>query len=716
MRTTSLVWPAVSKVLGAVCLAASVCSPCIAIEYPGPAPGKAQATVRDGHAALENAVLCMTWRVAQGALQPTSFRDKLEQRGVALDNSDSFVLRLATTPLPGVRVVRASELRVEGAPQVATLPADPKSLRVADQQPGQAIVVHLASVDGQLQVTWRAELRDGSSYVRQRISCGVKHKELELAEVVMWDLALPGAEVCGVVDGSPVVAGNWFFAAEHPMSKSRRLEECSDSRPVRFTCSYQVNGALMPGQAREFCSVVGVTPAGQMRRGFLYYLERERAQPYRPFLHYNNGFEIGHEYWKRMLHGKPGEGEAFRRQEQQIWLEAIETFGRELVVRRQVVMDSFAHDYGWDDENLIWQFHEGYPQGFLPAQQAAAKYHSQVSVWLSPFGGYPCKKYRVESGRNLGYQTTRNNGLTLACPHYAARFREACLGLMELYGVNYFKFDGFGAGNNKLGSLEFVADLEGLLDLAVRLRQQRPDVFINPSTGSWPSPFWLLYVDSVWRQGSDTNVEGKGSARQKWITYRDGQIGVGTLARGPLYPVNSLMIHGVCVSHTPLSGSHYNPATPRPTYDENEITAEIRSYFATGVNLQELYIAHDLMTARTWDVLAEAARWARANAHVLVDTHRFGGDPLAGQVYGWASWSPRKAIISLRNPDERRAEFSLDIGKAFELPAGAPVKYRLKSPWSDEADRPAVDVEAGQPRSIVLEPFQVLVFDAMSMQ
>ena len=135
----------------------------------------------------------------------------------------------------------------------------------------------------------------------------------------------------------------------------------------------------------------------------------------------------------------------------------------------------------------------------------------------------------------------------------------------------------------------------------------------------------------------------------------------------------------------PFSGNPYDPKTPRPTYDADEITAEIRSFFATGVNLQELYIEPKFMTPRTWDVLAEAASWARRHSDVLADTHHIGGDPAKYEVYGWASWSPRKAIVALRNPDDRPAAFTLDVGRAFELPAGAAVKYVLRSPWKDEA-------------------------------
>ena len=682
-----------------------------AIEFPGPAPGKAMADVREGQLWLENNVLRMAWRGEGGALRPVSLEDKISGSKLSLEKAECFALVVANTPRPGTSTLRAGDLKVVGTPQLQTIQADERAIRLADRQPGRAIAVRLASADGDVAVTWQAVLRDGSNYIRQLISCQTKQKEPELATVVVWDLAVPGAEVRGVVDGSPVVAGNWFFAAEHPMSKSCMLARRTKSGPPHFTCSYTVGQSLRPGAPREFRSLVGVTPAGQLRRGFLYYLERERAQPYRPYLHYNNGSEIGTEYWRYKLFGKPGEAAAFRGRQQQTWLDAIDAFGRELVTRRHVAVDGFAHDYEWDDENLVWQFHEGYPDGFRPAQQTAAKYGAHVGVWLSPFGGYPGRGPRMESGRGQGFEIDRA-GLTLAGPRYFARFDAACQGMIDEFGVNYFKFDGFGAGNSQLGALDRASDVEALLDVIVRLRRNKPDVFINPSTGSWPSPFWLLYADCIWRQGSDTELAGKGSMRQKWISYRDAMIQNGTLARGPLYPVSSLMIHGIFVNHLPLSGNPYDAKVPKPTYEPNEITAEIRSFFGTGVNLQELYISPDLMTPRTWDVLAEAARWSRRNADVLADTHAVGGDPLAGDVYGWGSWTPAKAILSLRNPNDRPATLAIDVAKAWQLPAGAAAKYTLKSPWAEDASKPSVEVRSGETHVLHFQPYEVLVLEA----
>ena len=68
-----------------------------------------------------------------------------------------------------------------------------------------------------------------------------------------------------------------------------------------------------------------------------------------------------------------------------------------------------------------------------------------------------------------------------------------------------------------------------------------------------------------------------------------------------------------------------------------------------------------------------------ANADVLVDTHWVGGDPGKGDVYGWASWSQRKAILALRNPSAQPNSISLDLGEIFELPPNAPRAFSLRA-------------------------------------
>ena len=130
--------------------------------------------------------------------------------------------------------------------------------------------------------------------------------------------------------------------------------------------------------------------------------------------------------------------------------------------------------------------------------------------------------------------------------------------------------------------------------------------------------------------------------------------------------------------------------------------------------MQELYITPSLLTTADWVTLAEAAKWSRANASVLVDTHWVGGDPRWLEVYGWAAWSPAKAIVTLRNPSDKAQDFVLDVASAFELPAGAARSYMAKSPWAVDASQAAIELRAGEGHTFHLAPFEVLTLEAVA--
>jgi hypothetical protein len=125
-----------------------------------------------------------------------------------------------------------------------------------------------------------------------------------------------------------------------------------------------------------------------------------------------------------------------------------------------------------------------------------------------------------------------------------------------------------------------------------------------------------------------------------------------------------------------------------------------------------MYLTPSLLSARNWDALAGGAKWSRRNADVLVDTHWAGGDPNLLEVYGWASWSPRKAILTLRNPSDRPQSFEFDPQAVFELPTGAPQSYRATSPWIGNAGSAGTELRAGRATAIKLRPFEVLTLEA----
>jgi hypothetical protein len=82
------------------------------------------------------------------------------------------------------------------------------------------------------------------------------------------------------------------------------------------------------------------------------------------------------------------------------------------------------------------------------------------------------------------------------------------------------------------------------------------------------------------------------------------------------------------------------------------------------------------------------------------------------EVYGWASWSPRKGILVLRNPSDRPQDFLVDVNTAFELPADAPKNYEARSPWQQDRQEHSITLSANLPYTFHLKPFQVLTLEA----
>jgi len=641
-------------------------------------PGEAHASVRAGQVVLENNVLAARWTLAHGALSGAELvlRTAYAPDKTIMSSQDVFVLKLRDG-----KVLRSSTMSIKDGPCIDDLSTEPGASRAAQHLPGRQVVMRFEDSDGQLTVTWRGILRNGSNYIRQEISLKANGHDAAIQQVKLFDFRAPSARVVGSVKGSPVISGDAFFGFEHPLSACEVKDD-------KVECSIARELPLKAGQSVTYSSVIGVSPPDQMRRGFLQYIERERAHPYRPFLHYNSWYDIG-------FNNAYDEAAA---------LGAIRSFGTELVQKRGVKLDSFLFDDGWDNPHTLWSFGAGFPNGFAPLKLAAEKYGAAPGVWLSPWGGYDqAKEERLKYGRDQGLETNEG-GFALSGPRYYSRFREVTLSFIRDYGINQFKIDGTGNVNSVLMASEFDSDFQAAISLISEWRSAKPGIFINLTTGTYPSPFWLHFADSIWRGDDDHSFAGVGPWRERWITFRDGATYHGVVLKGPLYPLNSLMLHGLIYAR---QAEHLD------TDPGKDFANEVHSYFGTGTQLQEMYITHSLLSDEDWDTLAEAANWSRSHADILVDTHWVGGDPNKLEVYGWAAWSPAKGILTLRNPSDKAQGFAIDAAKAFELPAGAPRKFLAHSPWRrDREDKPIVLV-SGELHTFTLKPFEVLSLEAL---
>ena len=639
---------------------------------PGLGSGPVIATQTGDGFQLRNRVIAATVLVTEGKVRDVVVTDRLHGTKLRADAPFAILLKDGS-------IYDVNTLRLIGGPTKHELTARPDASRLADRLHGEEFDLSLETRDHSLQVVWSLILLDGSSYLRQSLTISTGGHDVPIGRVALIDLTLPGAHVSGSVAGSPIVAGDLFLGFEHPLSQSKVTGN-------RATAWIERDLPLHAGQSITYSSVVGVARAGQMRRDFLTYVERERAHPYRTFLHYNSWYDLGY----------------FTPYDQAGVLDRVNAFGLELTQKRGVKLDSFLFDDGWDNHKSLWKFNDGFPNGFTSVKQAAEKYGADPGVWMSPWGGYATpKKERIEFGRAAGYEIVAN-GYALSGPKYYDAFRDVCMEMVDKYGVNQFKFDGTGNVDSVFPGSRFDSDFDAAIHLIGELRAVKPDIFINLTTGTWPSPFWLIYADSIWRGGEDDDTVGVGTIRERWITYRDAQTYHGIVQNGPLFPLSSLMLHGM------IYAKYRKQLDTDPG---NDFRNEVRSYFGTGTQLQEMYITPSLLTDTNWDDLAEAAKWSRANAEVLKDTHWIGGDPAWLELYGWASWTPAKGVLVLRNPSDKEKTIRVRLQDAFELPPGSAQRYLARSPWKDDANLHAISISAQQAHEFHLAPFEVLTLD-----
>jgi hypothetical protein len=650
------------------------------IPYPGKLPGKAIALHSGNHFSLENNIIKIIFQVDKNQIHPVKFIDKENEKEMNLLPFDWFSFTLKNG-----KNITAKDFHLEKFPELKQAIRETNSAKYSDKLSGKIISATLINKSIGLTIKWEAQLKEGSNYIKQQWSFQAKDS-LEIVKYSMLEISSENAKQMGTVDGTPLVAGEMFFALEHPMSKN----EINKKSAVSYLPRQEV---LKHSDSMVITTVFGVTPKYQLRRGFLYYVERERAHTYRPFLHYNSWYDLS---W------------IDRKMTDSLCLDRIKMYGDSLIQKRNVKLKAFLFDDGWDDNASLWNVSKFFPNGFTNMKNLAESYGAQIGLWLSPWGGYDSAKMeRLKYGRlqNPPFETNEN-GFSLAGPVYFNRFEKVTTDFMRKDKVAIFKFDGVGAGNGASGAgLKYQKDIEALLLLTQKLRSINPDLYLSLTVGTWPSVYWLYYGDAIWRAGNDFGFAGTGSKRQQWITYRDGESYKNVVKRAPLYPLNSVMLHGICITNVGY------PSTLE--MDLKNISDGIWSFFASGTSLQELYINPHLLTTPMWNCLAAAAKWSYENADVLKDVHWIGGDPEKGEVYGYGAWNPRKGVFSLRNPSDTRRIFEVNLKEIFQLPGNAAIKFQLHNAINpkDKASKETVDAEKSF--NITLEPYELKIWDVI---
>ncbi|MBQ0048986.1 MAG: hypothetical protein KBT12_01915 [Bacteroidales bacterium] len=460
------------------------------------------------------------------------------------------------------------------------------------------------------------------------------------------------------------------------------------------------NTTLPDGENWKISAVVGLVAqdgtetsadysVNQKRRSFLAYSERERAVPWRANPVYISWYELN----INRNNAAPGKEHTNFVSDQVVdverhWLDKLyKTYG--------AAPKSFVIDDGWDTYGE-WQFHSGFPNEMRDMSAVAQEMGAGVGAWLGPVGGYG------QSGNYRRAYWNGKGGMVLGNKAYYDVFKKAATNLINNQGTlsngeksfQFFKFDGISAQFSSTGPDAGDAgneNAEGIIRLERFVREElKRDIFFNTTVGTWASPFWYHYTDATWRQENDYGTIGNNAIdREKWITYRDRLVYQNYVQNSPICPINTLMTHGFILSN-------FGAVSKDMSYDA--CLRELRCAFACGSGMVELYNDYSLMNSiadnegnqgALWKDLANLIEWQKANADVLPDAHWVGGNPWNGtetEIYGWGAYNGGKAVLTLRNGNDKSAskQFKTTLRKALNIPAGITGTVKLQKCWSDQ--------------------------------
>lgn len=571
--------------------------------------------------------------------------------------------------------VAASGMKLEDV-KIVTLGEDPSAATASLRYAGKALEARFTY--GDLSITWRAVLRDGSHYLRTEMDIKAA-RDLSMKGIVAMNYlvaknsAYTAPEVVGNTRGAILASNHIFAGLETPMG----LNSCKDEgNATHIEGLWRRNTTLKAGKTWNISSVVGLVAPNQLRRSFLAYSERERAVAWRPYPVYISWYELNID-----RNNAPAPSYKGNMTVEQC-ADVVSHWKTHFYDKYQMAPKAFVWDDGWDQYGT-WTFNPNFPNGFDEPANEAKQMGTGIGAWLGPVGGYgQSGEYRRAYWRSKG-------GMQLSNEDYYNFFIRCCTNMIDRYDFRFFKFDGISAQASAIGPDEGTRgeeNAEAIINIERAVRQKRPDIFLNTTVGTWASPFWFHFTDAVWRQEGDYGEAGdQGTDRERWITYRDRLVYQNFIQRSPVCPINTLMTHGFILSR-------WGAVSKNMDYDG--IVREMRCAFACGSGMVELYNDYKLMdeikdnqgnAGALWKDLAECIKWQQEQADVLPDAHWVGGNPWDGKkanVYGWAAWNGKKSVLTLRNPSASAQSFTTTLREALEIPSYVRGKITLTHAFS----------------------------------
>lgn len=193
------------------------------------------------------------------------------------------------------------------------------------------------------------------------------------------------------------------------------------------------------------------------------------------------------------------------------------------------------------------------------------------------------------------------------------------------------------------------------------VRAINPNTYLNITSGTWLSPWWVKYSNQIWMQGADYGYADVASIseRDAAITYKDFVLYDDFHNQDCWFPISNLMTHGIIKGNLERLGGEDDPL--------DKFTNDAMFYFARGISMYELYISPDLLTEDEWNAIGSSITWAKERFNILSNTAMIGGDPTKREAYGYVHFVGSNGILALRNPSVEPANITVHLSGEYGL-------------------------------------------------
>lgn len=547
-----------------------------------------------------------------------------------------------------------------------------------DPDGSKELLLTMVAVDNPLQVVLVYHLSPGKFYFRKKVEVRDTFQQVHFLQTIstlkgyadfLYTRA-PGVKAPVTVInpggfGQPlaVVAGKAgvFLGVEYPSSiNTGKLERDRLAIELTQEIGQKINNEPLSSE----WTVISLLPEPYPQSWFYDYLKDIRVAPAEPYTLYNSWYDLrSPEY--------PGVKPANIMNDENIF-RIIDLFKKNMIEKHNIHMDAFVLDDGWDVYQSDWVMRkETFPHGFKPIADRLKEMGTNLGVWLGPTGGYSFRMKRVDWMKQHGYEVVGEGRdyamLCLGGKNYSALFEKRVTGMVRDQGISYFKWDGiqFSCSEANHGHATGIysrnAILESLIGKCKAVRNINPSTYLNITSGTWLSPWWLKYANQIWMDGGDYGFADVPSVnmRDAAITYRDFVLYDDFVDKGLWFPVANLMTHGIIKGNLENVGGENDPI--------EKFTNDVVLYFARGISMYELYISPDLLNDREWEAIGKSVQWAKDKKDILAKTFMTGGNPTKGETYGYVHFKGSKGILAARNPVVTPGTLNIKLKPDFGL-------------------------------------------------